>query len=67
MKKSYEFSSIGYAEFTHDLRVKKQKRLNLVISTSILLGLMTFGILSKEILLIYGVNTGINIVTDIIL
>lgn len=63
-KKTYEFSSIGYAQFCKDIETRKQKRANMITSAVVMGGLLAFGVLSKEILIIYGVNTVIGIVTD---
>lgn len=63
-RKTYEFSSIGYAQFCKDIELKKQKRANLITGSIVVGGMFAFGIISKEIALIYGANTIINIVTD---
>ena len=67
MKRSYEFSSIGYAQFIQDCRTRKQRKINMAVSTGILLGLVAFGLLNKELMMIYGINAGISVITDYLL
>lgn len=55
-KKSYEFSSTGYALFVQDCKNRKEKKVSFVTSLVILGGCLAFGVISKPILVIYLLN-----------
>lgn len=63
-KKTYEFSSMGYAQFLLDCKQRKQKKVNMITSALVIGGLLACGFLGKEMVIIYGVNTLIDIATD---
>ena len=58
-KKSYEISSVGYAEFLYDIRRRKDERNGTITNVLLILGFLAFGWMSKDLAIFYIVNLAI--------
>lgn len=55
---------MGYAQMLLDIKTRKQKKLSLITSVAVIGGLALAGFLSKEIIMIYGIGTAMNLIAE---
>lgn len=63
----YKFDRTGLAQVMYDIKKEKQSKMDSVISILILLVFFSFGVLSKEYLLLYFTGKGVNFIAKIFL
>lgn len=65
--KTYPMSAYGRAKMELDIEKEKQAKMNNILSILFLLVFFSFGLLSKEYLLLYLTSKGVNFITKIFL
>lgn len=64
-EKIYKFDRMGLAQVMYDIRKERQAKVDNVLSVLFILMFFSFGLLSKEFLLLYVTGKGTSFITKI--